>query len=104
MYYVLLGLADEPRHGLGIVRDVERRTGGGFALGPGLLYGSIKKLRRLRLIEDWSPRAAAEGDPRRRYYRITPTGLRAVRAESERLGRLVRTAVEKRLLRPEALA
>ena len=41
---ILLALADEERHGYGIMREVEARTGGGTRLGPGTLYGSIKRM------------------------------------------------------------
>jgi DNA-binding PadR family transcriptional regulator len=104
MFHILLGLADRPRHGLGIVHEVEQRTAGDVKLGPGLLYGSIKKLSQLGLIEDWAERPDPnEDDPRRRYYRITERGLAAVRAESERLARILRIAADKRILTRTAL-
>jgi DNA-binding PadR family transcriptional regulator len=102
--HVLLALADEERHGYGIMKEVEDRTGGEVRLGPGTLYGAIKRMLAEGLIEESEERPDPElDDQRRRYYRITGFGRRVVGAEAERLAGLVNTAREKRLLRrPEA--
>jgi DNA-binding PadR family transcriptional regulator len=104
--HVLLALADEERHGYGIMREVEARTGGETRLGPGTLYGSIKRMLADGLIEESDERHdPALDDQRRRYYRITNFGRRVAGAEAERLADLVSTAREKKLLRgrdPEA--
>jgi len=42
---VLLALADGERHGYGIILEVEGRTGGEVRLGPGTVYGAVKRLR-----------------------------------------------------------
>jgi DNA-binding PadR family transcriptional regulator len=98
--HVLLALADEERHGYGIMREVERRTGGETHLGPGTLYGSIKHMLIDGLIEESDERPDPEmDDQRRRYYRITDFGRRVAGAEAERLAGLVSTAREKKLLR-----
>jgi DNA-binding PadR family transcriptional regulator len=104
-FYVLLALADRERYGLGIAQEVERRTGGSVRLGPGTLYNTIKKLLAGGWIEEAPDGdAAAGGDPRRRYYRITEAGLRLVETEAERLELLVNAARDKQLLstRPDA--
>lgn len=100
-FHILTALADEPRHGLGIVEEVDRRTRGEVRLGPGTLYGTIKKLRAVGFIRE------AEGgpdpgdfDPRRRYYALSPRGREAVSAEARRLETLVRIARAKDLLGP----
>lgn len=99
--HILLALADTDRHGLGIVDEVERRTGGHLTLGPGTLYGTVKRLREAGFIEDTpGPREAADGDTRRRYYGITAAGRRALRAEMERLEAIVLTARRKAVLGP----
>ncbi len=99
--HILLALADEDRHGLGIVDEVERRTGGDVKLGPGTLYGTIKRMREAGLIEEPAePADPSEGDTRRRYYRITAGGREALRAEARRLERLVLTARQKAVLEP----
>jgi DNA-binding PadR family transcriptional regulator len=102
-FQILLALADEERHGYGIMREVAGRTGGDVQLGPGTLYGSIKRMVARRLIEESDERPDSSlDDERRRYYRITPLGRRTVVAEARRLERLVGIARAKRLLgRPE---
>jgi DNA-binding PadR family transcriptional regulator len=57
---ILLALADEERHGYGIMREVEARTGGGTRLGPGTLYGSIKRMLADGLIEESDERPDPE--------------------------------------------
>ena len=69
-------------------------------LGPGTLYGSIKRMLADGLIEESDERPDPEmDDQRRRYYRITDFGRRVAGAEAERLAGLVSTAREKKLLR-----
>jgi DNA-binding PadR family transcriptional regulator len=98
--HVLLALADEERHGYGIMKEVEGRTGGEVRLGPGTLYGAIKRMLADGFIEESDERPDPElDDQRRRYYRITDFGRRVAGAEAERLAGLVNTAREKRLLR-----
>jgi DNA-binding PadR family transcriptional regulator len=97
---ILLALADQERHGYGIMREVEERTGGRTRLGPGTLYGSIKRMLADGLIEESDERPdPAMDDQRRRYYRITDFGRRVAGAEAERLSALVETARERKLLR-----
>lgn len=98
-FLILLALADRPRHGLGIVEEVEARTGGEVKLGPGTLYGTLKRLLRRDLIAE-APTAPdpRDDDPRRRYYRVTPEGFVALRAEAERLRNLVAVAKGKDVL------
>ena len=98
--HILLSLADGERHGYGIMREVEGRSGGEVRLGPGTLYGSIKRMLADGLIEESDERPDPEmDDQRRRYYRITDFGRRVAGAEAERLAGLVSTAREKKLFR-----
>lgn len=98
-YQILLSLADSPRHGYGIMQEVERRSGGQVRLGPGTLYRSIKQLRTERLIEAEASRASEQpAHERRRVYRITETGLDALSAEARRLEQLVAQARRKGVL------
>jgi DNA-binding PadR family transcriptional regulator len=102
-FQILLALADGERHGYAIMQEIERRSDGAVRLGPGTLYGSIKRMLAAGLIEESEERpAAARGDERRRYYRITEFGNRVATAEARRMERLVTAARAKRLLgRPE---
>src|SRR3712207_5353378 len=98
--HILLSLADEERHGYGIMREVEGRTGGEMRLGPGTLYGSIKRMLGDGLIEESDERPDPElDDSRRRYYRITDFGRKVAGVEAARLERLVISARDKKLLR-----
>ena len=95
--HILLSLAAEDRHGLGIAADVKQFTGGRLVLGPGTLYGTIKRLLDSGLIEDLGSPSSEDDDPRRRYYRITPKGRRALEAET--LGLATVLGVAKRRLK-----
>ncbi len=102
--HVLLALADEERHGYGIMLEIERRTDGSFRPGSGTLYGTIKRLLSSRLIEESGERPDPElDDARRRYYRLTVFGRRVLEAEMKRLQQLVGVARIKKLL-PRSVA
>jgi DNA-binding PadR family transcriptional regulator len=90
--HILLSLAGDDRHGLGIAADVKAFTNGRLSLGPGTLYGTIKRLLEAGLIEDLGAPSGDEDDPRRRYYRITPRGRRALEAETEGLASVLGVA------------
>jgi DNA-binding PadR family transcriptional regulator len=99
MFHILLALSDRERHGYDIMREVDERTEGKMRLGPGTLYGSIKRMLQSGLIEELDERPDPElDDERRRYYRLTDFGYRLAVAEAERLARLVKTARTKKLL------
>jgi DNA-binding PadR family transcriptional regulator len=98
VYHILLALADGEKHGYAIMKDVEAQTGGSLHMGPGTLYGSIKRMLAAGLIEeaDERPDPALDGD-RRRYYRMTALGRRVTAAESGRLAQAVRIARRKKV-------
>lgn len=94
VFQILVALADRERHGYGIMQDIADRTNGKFRLSPGTLYGSVKRMLELELIEESDERPDPSlDDERRRYYRITPFGRRVAGAETERLSKLVSQAV-----------
>jgi DNA-binding PadR family transcriptional regulator len=94
-----MALADDERHGYGIMQEVEARTEGRVHLAPGTLYGAIKRLLEKGLIEETDEREDPDlGDERRRYYRLTDFGQRVLSAEAARLASLVRQAQGKKLL------
>jgi DNA-binding PadR family transcriptional regulator len=98
-FQILLSLADDDRHGYGIMRQVEEQTGGRVRLGPGTLYGSIQSLVEAQLIEEVGDGIDAKlGDERRRYYRLTAGGRKVAKQEAERLADMVRVARERRIL------
>ena len=96
---ILLSLSAEDRHGLGIAADVKEFTGGRTILGPGTLYGTVRRMLDAQLIEDLEPPAGDADDPRRRYYRITALGRRVLELETENLAALVGTARRRVLKR-----
>jgi DNA-binding PadR family transcriptional regulator len=99
VFHILLALADGEKHGYAIMQEVETLTDGQIRLGPGTLYGSIKRLLAGGLIEESDERPDPElDDERRRYYRLTDFGQRIASAEAERLFLLVRQARLKKLL------
>ena len=99
MFHILLALADKERHGYHIMREVDERTSGNVKLGPGTLYGSIKRMMADGLIEELEERPVPElDDERRRYYRLTDLGFRVATAEAQRLEQMVRSARAKKLL------
>ena len=92
-FHILMAVADEDRHGYGIIQDVAARTGGEMKLSAGTLYRSIQRmLEQGLLIETRDRPSPEEDDERRRYYRITPFGAAVARAEARRLAQLVRLA------------
>ena len=98
VFHILLALADEDRHGYGIMQDVARQTGDALQMGPGTLYGCIKRMLAAGLIEEADERPDPElDDERRRYYRMTSLGRRTARAESERLAQALAAAKTKRV-------
>jgi DNA-binding PadR family transcriptional regulator len=104
---ILLALADGERHGYGIGLEVRERTGGKMRLGPGTLYGSIKRMVDGGLVEESEGRSEGPGDgrrrydeERRRYYRLTGFGERVLAAELARLEGVVRTARAKGVFPP----
>ena len=97
-HHILLALADEERHGYGIMLEVARLTGGATRMGPGTLYGTIKRLLHSGLIEEADTRPDPElDDERRRYYRITPLGSKVLQAETSRISLLLTAARAKKV-------
>jgi DNA-binding PadR family transcriptional regulator len=96
--HILLALADEDRHGYAVMQEVERMTDGAVRMGPGTLYGTIKRMIASRLIEEAEERPdPAIDDERRRYYRATALGRAVLAAETDRMARLVGAARAKRV-------
>ena len=86
-------MAEDDRHGYGIIQDVAARTDGALKLGAGTLYRSIQRMLEQGLIVETRERPAPDqDDARRRYYRITTFGTAVARAEARRLTQLVRLA------------
>lgn len=91
-FFILLSLANEPRHGYAILKDVEALSGGKIRLGTGTLYGALNRLLDQGLIQR-SPNGVANhpGKPRK-AYQLTQTGLRVLQAETSRLNHMLSAA------------
>lgn len=105
VFNILLALADGEKHGYAIMQEVESNTKGQVLMGPGTLYGSIKRMLQGGLIEESNERVDPEmDDPRRRsYYRLTGLGKRTLRMEAERLASQVQIAKTKNVLATDVL-
>ena len=97
-FHILLALANTQLHGYAIMQQVTEWTGGSIRMGPGTLYGAIKRMLSSGLVEEVPegerPEDASE---RRRYYRLTNHGDKIVLAETNRLASLVKVAQSKKL-------
>lgn len=99
VFHILLALTEGERHGYAIMREVTESTAGQISMGPGTLYGTIKRLLEAGLIEESDRRADGEAeDERRRYYRLTGVGQRVVEAEACRYDQVAKLLRRKRLL------
>jgi len=99
VFNIMLALADGEKHGYGIMLEVEANTQGQITMGPGTLYGSIKRMLKAGLIEECDERTDPKmDDQRRRYYRLTGMGQQVLRLEAERLASQVQVARAKNLL------
>jgi len=99
-FQILLSLADEDRHGYGIMRQVADQTDGRMRLGPGTLYSSIQSLLEEKFIGEVDLGQDMKlGQERRRYYRLTSAGRKLARAEADRLADLLRVARVKKIFR-----
>jgi DNA-binding PadR family transcriptional regulator len=96
-FHVLLAVTDGPRHGYGIMKDVERESGGYVRLEIGSLYRLLERLLEEGLLEPGQP----DPDDRRRYFKITRLGRRVLKAEALRLEGLVNLVRARKLL-PES--
>ena len=98
-FQVLLALAEQERHGYGIMQEAARLSGGEVEIEPGTLYRALHRMLDAGWVVESGRRPAADvDDERRRYYRLTALGRRVASAEAERLSRLVAAARANRLL------
>jgi DNA-binding PadR family transcriptional regulator len=99
VFHILLALADGEKHGYAIMKEVESQTEGRIKMGPGTLYGSIKRMLSAGLLQETADRPDPElGNERRRFYRLTGVGEKALRVESTRMEQAVSAAKLKKVL------
>ena len=96
--HILLALSTQERHGYGIMKQVEADSQGKVKMGPGTLYGSIKRMMDAGLVRESDKKVDPELDDERRvYYRVTALGKKALVAELERYRDVVTVARQRRL-------
>ncbi|WP_438289657.1 PadR family transcriptional regulator [Streptomyces sp. HUAS TT7] len=90
---LLTALADEPRHGYAIAREVEAISGGRVKMRTGTLYGALERLLQQGLIEVHKEEVV---DSRlRRTYTLTSPGRAALAVEAERIAATAREATRR---------
>lgn len=89
---ILLSLAEKPRHGYALMKDIESLSDGRVRLSTGTLYGALR-----RLLEDvWIERFEQEDMSRdKQAYRLTPAGRRQLQIELDRMQQLTRAAAAR---------
>lgn len=88
-FYILLCLFCQDRHGYDILKQVEKDSQASIKMGPGTLYGALKRLLDNGWIAE-SSKASSDEPERRRYYRITEDGRKALGVEMQRLEELIK--------------
>ena len=98
VFHILLALSSGERHGYGIMKQVEADSQGKVTMGPGTLYGSLKRMLDSGLVRESDKRVDPEMDDQRRiYYQLTGKGAEALAAELERYQRIVMIAQQRKL-------
>ena len=104
VFHILLALSSGERHGYGIMKQVEADSQGKVSMGPGTLYGSLRRMLDAGLVKESDKRVDPEMDDQRRiYYQLTGAGAEALTAELERYQRIV-TIAQQRKLYPKTFA
>jgi DNA-binding PadR family transcriptional regulator len=99
VFHILLALADGERHGYAIMQEVEERSDGEVRIGPGTLYGAIRRLLEQGVVEEVGVRVVdPDDDARRRYYALTMFGRSVLVAEADRLESMVKAVRSKKLM------
>ena len=99
VFNILLALTDGDKHGYGIMLEVETNTDGQVNMGPGTLYGSIKRMLKSGLTRESDERPDPDLDDQRRcYYALSGLGDKVLSEEALRLERLVNLARANQVL------
>lgn len=88
--HILFALSESEKHGYAIMKQVEVDSEGKVSMGPGTLYGSIKRMLDAGLIAESEKKVDPKMDDQRRiYYKITGLGSKALKAELDRYEHVV---------------
>src|SRR5665213_2601780 len=94
VFHILLALSTKERHGYDIMKQVKESSNGNVSMGPGTLYGSLKRMMNDELVEEV---ASKDDSERRIYYRLTSKGKKALGHELKRYQGVIKFAKEKGL-------
>jgi len=89
---ILTSLADEPRHGYALIKDIDSLSGGRVRLSTGTLYGAIRRLVEDGLIEPYDQEDTSRD---KQAYRLTNEGRKQLRAELDRMKQLTQKAAAR---------
>ena len=92
-FLILTALAAGPQHGYGIMTDVARISGDRVKLRAGTLYAALDRLRADGIID--VDREEVVDSRLRRYYKLTPDGIRVLATEATRIQANARVAVSR---------
>jgi DNA-binding PadR family transcriptional regulator len=99
MFQILLALSEGEGHGYAIMQEIEKRTGGAFAIGAGSLYRALRQLETAGLVTE--VRDKPTGHSQRRLYRLTAAGRARAKVEAHVFRDIVAWARESAMLKPE---
>ena len=92
VFLILTSLAEEPRHGYALIRDIESLSGGRVRLSTGTLFGALRRLLEAGWIERFE---TADTSRDKQSYRLTRLGRERLAADLERLKPLTRLAAAR---------
>jgi PadR family transcriptional regulator len=83
---ILKSVSLAPEHGYGVLLRIQQITGGALLVEQGALYPALARLEHQGLLEsEWG---TSDNNRRAKYYRLTASGRRRLKAETERWERL----------------
>lgn len=94
-FFILFALATGDKHGYAIMQEARKLSDNSFQMGPATLYTTVQRLLDSHWIEEIP--GPEDGDPRRRYYRLTKQGKSALHHEMARMEALVKRSKALRL-------
>ena len=93
---ILTSLADHPRHGYALIKDIEKLSDGRVRLSTGTLFGALRRLLENGWIELFEQEDTSRG---KQVYELTPEGLRQLQSELDRMRQLTRAATARLKMR-----
>ena len=92
VFLILLSLAEKPRHGYGLIKDIESLSHGRVRLSTGTLYGALRRLLQDLWIEPFEQDDTSRD---KQAYKLTTAGRRQLQVELERMKDLSRAGTAR---------